>query len=84
MNYTLNDFRSTHNLINQYINKTPIVSSKTFSDKLDLDLFFKLELFQKTGSFKVRGTLNKLLKLSDIEKQKGIITISAGNHAQAV
>ena len=65
MNYTLNDFRSTHNLINQYINKTPIISSKTFNDKLDLDLFFKLELFQKTGSFKVRGTLNKLLKLSD-------------------
>tara|TARA_Y100001970_G_scaffold23557_1_gene27731 strand:+ start:7642 stop:8592 length:951 start_codon:yes stop_codon:yes gene_type:complete len=84
LNYTLNDFRSTHNLINQYINKTPIISSKTFSDQLNLELFFKLELFQKTGSFKVRGALNKLLKLSENEKQKGIITISAGNHAQAV
>ena len=84
MNYTLNDFRSVHNLINQYINKTPIISSKTFNKKLGHDVYFKLELFQKTGSFKVRGALNKLLKLSDNEKQKGIITISAGNHAQAV
>ena len=41
-------------------------------------------MFQKTGSFKTRGAINKLLKLSDLERDKGVITISAGNHAQAI
>ena len=41
-------------------------------------------MFQKTGSFKTRGAINKLLKLSDVERDKGVITISAGNHAQAI
>ena len=49
----------------------------------DLDIFFKLELMQKTGSFKSRGAINKVLQLSKEERSRGVVAISAGNHAQA-
>ena len=49
----------------------------------DLDIFFKLELMQKTGSFKSRGAINKVLHLSEEERSRGVVAISAGNHAQA-
>lgn len=49
----------------------------------DLDIFFKLELMQKTGSFKSRGAINKVLQLSKDERSRGVVAISAGNHAQA-
>ena len=49
----------------------------------NLDIFFKLELMQKTGSFKSRGAINKVLQLSEKERSRGVVAISAGNHAQA-
>ena len=49
----------------------------------DLDIVFKLELMQKTGSFKARGAINKVLQLSEDERSRGVVAISAGNHAQA-
>ena len=49
----------------------------------DLDIFFKLELMQKTGSFKSRGAINKVLQLNEEERSRGVVAISAGNHAQA-
>ena len=49
----------------------------------DLDIFFKLELMQKTGSFKSRGAINKVLQLNEDERSRGVVAISAGNHAQA-
>lgn len=49
----------------------------------NLDIYFKLELLQKTGSFKSRGAINKIIQLSEKEKKNGVIAISAGNHAQA-
>ena len=49
----------------------------------NLDIYFKLELMQKTGSFKSRGAINKIIQLSEKEKKNGVIAISAGNHAQA-
>src|SRR3954452_14564132 len=58
--------------------RTPLLSSRTLEARL------KCELFQRTGSFKVRGALNKLSSLTAEEKQRGVIAISAGNHAQAV
>src|SRR5206468_718356 len=56
----------------------------TLSREVGADVRFKAELFQRTGSFKPRGVLNKLATLSDEEKQRGLISISAGNHAQAL
>ena len=81
---SIDDFNNVLSDINKYIHKTPIVSSSSLNKIYNSNIFFKLELFQKTGSFKTRGAINKLLKLSDLERDKGIITISAGNHAQAI
>ena len=84
MNYpSLNNFNSVLKRISPYINKTPIISSSSLNDMFDLDIFFKLELMQKTGSFKSRGAINKVLKLSEEERSRGVVAISAGNHAQA-
>jgi threonine dehydratase len=58
--------------------RTPMLSSRTLGARL------KCELFQRTGSFKARGALNKLTSLTEEEKRRGVIAISAGNHAQAV
>jgi len=66
------------------VHRTPLLRSDTLSKRLDADVRFKAELFQRTGSFKVRGALNRLSQLTDEEKGRGVISISAGNHAQAV
>ena len=66
------------------VHRTPLLRSATLSEQLGADVRFKAELFQRTGSFKVRGALNRLAELTDEERGRGVITISAGNHAQAV
>ena len=66
------------------VHRTPIFSSEQIGEKAGVPLFLKCECFQKTGSFKPRGALNKILSLSDAEKARGLVTVSAGNHAQAV
>jgi threonine dehydratase len=62
------------------VHRTPTFTSSTLGDRV----WLKAELFQKTGSFKARGVLNKLGSLSPAEKERGVIGISAGNHAQAL
>jgi threonine dehydratase len=66
------------------LHRTPVLGSRTLSERVGADVVFKAELFQRTGSFKPRGVLNKLATLSDEEKRRGVISISAGNHAQAL
>jgi threonine ammonia-lyase medium form len=66
------------------VHRTPVMISSYLGGQVGVQLHFKLELFQKTGSFKPRGALNKLHHLSSEDKQKGVITLSAGNHAQAL
>lgn len=63
---------------------TPTVRSRLLSDAIGGDVFLKLENRQSTGSYKERGALNALLMLSDEERERGIVTASAGNHGQAV
>ena len=70
--------------IRLYIKRTALEYSQTLSQQLETNVFVKLELFQKTGSFKVRGAFNKLLSLSAAERQRGVVAVSGGNHAQAV
>lgn len=70
--------------IKQYVKRTPLEHSETLSKYLGTNVFVKYELFQKTGSFKVRGAFNKLLSLSEEERKRGVVAISGGNHAQAV
>jgi threonine dehydratase len=66
------------------VHRTPLLASASLSERIGAKAFLKAELFQRTGSFKVRGALNRLAELSDEERARGVITISAGNHAQAV
>ncbi|HET6374303.1 MAG TPA: threonine/serine dehydratase [Candidatus Polarisedimenticolia bacterium] len=66
------------------LHRTPLVGSATLSRLAGREIFLKLESFQKTGSFKPRGALTKLRSLTPEELARGVITISAGNHAQGV
>jgi len=63
---------------------TPTLSASRIGERVDVKLFLKCENLQKTGSFKVRGVLNKLSRLSSEAKARGVVTVSAGNHAQAL
>jgi threonine dehydratase len=72
------------NEIKGKIHRTPLFHSTTFSNMFSCDLYFKMENFQKTGSFKSRGALAKFSRLTDEQKKHGVITASAGNHAQGV
>lgn len=81
---TLDDIRAARSVVTDHVHRTPIITSSYLSAQTDLDLRFKAELFQKTGSFKPRGVLNKIHHLTNEERDKGVITISAGNHGQAL
>lgn len=66
------------------VHRTPTVGSAYLSDRISMRVALKLELFQKTGSFKVRGAVNRMAQLTAAERERGVVTVSAGNHAQAV
>ena len=80
MTVTRDDVVRAADRIRGRVHRTPTFTSRTLGDSV----WLKAELFQKTGSFKVRGVLNKLASLSGAEKERGVIGISAGNHAQAL
>ena len=65
-------------------NRTPIITSTTVNQRIQSQLFFKCENFQRTGSFKFRGAYNALAQLSEEQKQRAVLTYSSGNHAQAI
>ena len=64
--------------------ETPLEFSHTFSAMTGADVHLKLELFQRTGSFKLRGATNRIATLSDAQRERGVVTASAVNHAQGV
>jgi threonine dehydratase len=64
--------------------RTPIITSTTVNQRIQSQVFFKCENFQRTGSFKFRGAYNALAQLSKEQKQRGVLTYSSGNHAQAI
>jgi threonine dehydratase len=64
--------------------RTPLIRAADLSARLGTEVYLKLESLQTTGSFKVRGALNKILCLSDEERKRGVITFSTGNHGRAV
>jgi threonine dehydratase len=81
---SLADVRSARERIRDAVVLTPLVRATGLEDQLTAALHIKLESLQRTGSFKDRGALNRLLDLSAEEKTRGVVTASAGNHAQAV
>lgn len=80
----LKDIQNAQAAIAPYIKPTPIVSCNFLSEICNAKVYLKLENEQLTHSFKMRGVMNKLLKLTDEQKLQGVITASAGNHGQAV
>ena len=81
---TIDDVLSARDRIAGKVHRTPVMSATRLGAPHGISLALKCESFQKTGSFKVRGALNALLALDDAAKRRGVITVSAGNHAQAV
>jgi threonine dehydratase len=81
---SLDDVYRARERIGDRLHRTPMLSSAMLSKQVGADVWFKAELLQRTGAFKPRGVLNKLATLTDDEKKRGVISISAGNHAQAL
>lgn len=81
----IHDIKEAKMKIQDYVRETPLIKSMFLSNNITGgNVYLKLENMQYTGSFKFRGALNKILHLSDEQKAKGIITASAGNHAQGL
>lgn len=81
---TIDDIRAAQKRIANGVQRTPMPRSDALSDQCDCHVYVKLENLQRTGSFKERGALNKLLQLSPAERLLGVVAASAGNHAQGV
>jgi threonine dehydratase len=80
----INDIEQIRKSYLDLVHFTPLEKSNTFSKMTDNEVYLKLENLQRTGSFKIRGALNKISRLNDEQKKTGVITASAGNHGQAV
>ena len=81
---TLENFEEACEIVGRVTNKTGLVYSQCFSDQCGNKVYLKPENMQKTGAFKIRGAYYKISTLSDEDRKKGLITASAGNHAQGV
>ena len=71
-------------LVAPHVHRTPLLTSRSLSEETGFDVRLKAELFQRTGSYKIRGPLVKLARLSQEERDRGVVCSSAGNHAQGV
>ena len=78
------DIKDAHKRIKPFIHNTPVLSSKSINEILDVDIYFKCENFQKVGAFKFRGATNAVRLLDHDEAKKGVTTHSSGNHAAAL
>jgi threonine dehydratase len=81
---SVRDFEAARARMTPHVYHTPLLTSRMLSERTGYEVRFKAELFQRTGSYKIRGPLNKFTFLSDDQKQRGVICSSAGNHAQGV
>jgi threonine dehydratase len=84
---SIDEIRKVHESLKPFVIETPVLDGRAFLDELPKgpsSLFIKLELFQRTGSFKIRGALNVMMNLSHDELKRGVTAFSGGNHAIAV
>jgi threonine dehydratase len=80
----LSEFQEAAIAVSAFAYHTPLLTSRLLSERTGFDIRMKAEMFQKGGSYKVRGPLNKFRHLTNEQRQKGVICSSAGNHAQGV
>lgn len=78
------DFEAAFRNVAPYVYRTPMLTSRSLSEECGLDVRLKAELFQRGGSYKLRGPLNKIARLTAEERARGVICSSAGNHSQGV
>src|SRR5215510_7933823 len=81
---TTQEFLEARARMGAHVYHTPLLTSRILGERTGFDTRVKAELFQRTGSYKIRGPMNKFAQLSDEEKRRGVICSSAGNHAQGV
>ena len=81
---TIDFIREAAERIRPFIHRTPVVTSRTFDQAAGRRVFFKCENLQRGGAFKMRGATNKIRSLSSVERERGVVAFSSGNHAQAV
>ena len=81
---TLDDVRAAADRIRGHVHRTPTTRQTSLGDVLGVRLHLKAELLQRTGSFKVRGVLNTVLAMPEEDRARGLVTMSAGNHAAAL
>ncbi|MGC4108451.1 MAG: threonine/serine dehydratase [Thermomicrobiales bacterium] len=81
---SLDDVQAARERVMPHLHRTPLLPSASLSRMTDTALSLKVEAFQRTGSFKSRGALNAMLRLSDAERARGVVTMSAGNHGQGI
>lgn len=82
---TKDDIEAARERIGPHVFETPVLTSRRLGDRAGgIHLHLKCESMQRTGSFKARGALNAMLQLSREERARGVVTVSAGNHAQAL
>ena len=81
---TYADIEVAHQRLAGVAHKTPVLTSRTVNARTNSQVFFKCENFQRTGSFKFRGAYNALAQLSEVQKQRGVLTYSSGNHGQVI
>ena len=78
------DFEAAYRNVAPYIHRTPMLTNRSLSEASGFDVRLKAELFQRGGSYKLRGPLNKIARLTEEERARGVICSSAGNHSQGV
>lgn len=78
------DLEQAHERVKLHAHRTPVLTSRTFDQRFGAQLFFKCENFQKVGAFKFRGGINAVSQLTAEELERGVVTHSSGNHAQAI
>jgi threonine dehydratase len=81
---SVRDFEEVRARIAPHIKHTPLLTSRQLSERTGFDVRLKAELFQRVGSYKIRGPLNKFALMSEEDKRRGVVCSSAGNHAQGV
>src|SRR5678816_288453 len=77
-------FEEARARMGEFVYHTPLLTSRLLSERTGFDVRLKAEMFQRGGSYKIRGPLNKLSLLTDDERKRGVVCSSAGNHAQGV
>jgi threo-3-hydroxy-L-aspartate ammonia-lyase len=81
---TLDDVRAAAERIRPRIHRTPLLTSRSLSERIGVEVRLKCENLQRAGSFKIRGAMNALLQLDEDQRSRGVVAFSSGNHAQGV